>query len=262
MRDRVLKFVAECQVFAGSQASIYQRTEIEDALRAFAATIPPPVNHLENLCISAILQDVAVGLARHVHAVFHRQRGSNSAACGFDGRPVLAAQWLVMRNLLPARAFVASITSYLDVFEAAHPIPTAERAAELIERRYGEHLPVSDVAREVGCHPVSLRALFKARYGMTIRQYQTTCRLRHAAELLRNSVQTIDEIIEQVGFGSRDYFYRAYVHAFGVTPGAYRKGACAPGRPSGLVRGLSYASCQNANSVALAIRGANGSTCG
>jgi AraC-like DNA-binding protein len=111
----------------------------------------------------------------------------------------------------------------LDAFEAAHPIPIAERVAELTEQRHAAPLRTSAVAREVGCHPVRLRVLFRERYAMSIRRYQTTCRLRHAANLLLDSNHNIDEIVEQVGFHSRDHFYRAFVKQFGLTPGEYRR---------------------------------------
>lgn len=221
--ERIFSLVRECQLFANASAQSCRRDHLETTARTFAARVPKPENHVEKLCMMQILEDLTVGLAEHVHASFHREFGGNSRTCGFEAGKIARGQWSDVRPFAPGEAFTQSVGKYFDVFELVHPIPAAVKAAELLELRFVEGVRISTLARAVGCHPVRLRKLFRERHGVTIRSYLTNYRLRQAAERLRDSRVPVDDIVGDVGFGSRDHFYRAFTRAFGVTPAEYRR---------------------------------------
>ncbi len=219
----IFSFVRDCQIFAGKACGRYRRDRLERLLAAFGECVPRHATQGEYFCISQILENVSLGIARHVHASFHREHGGALDGCAFEAVRIAGQEWSALRSVAPYEAFLTSTRQYLDAFEAAHPVPAPVRAAELIRRSCVDRVSVSTIARDVACHPARLRADFKRRYSMTIREYRTRCRLRRAAVLLKRTNLPVSEIAERVGFGSRDYFYRAFVRAFGVTPAQFRR---------------------------------------
>lgn len=228
-QERIFLFVRECQIFANALGETCPRMQLQRAVAGLAASVPPAETYAESLCVARILQEISQGLARHVHSTFHRQHGGTWDSCAFDDARIAGEAWVATRESPGAGVFVQSVHKFMDAFDAAHPVPTALKAAQLIERHFVEGISIPALARAVGAHPVRLRALFKERYGGTIREYRTQYRLDRAAEWLETSTLPVDEIAQQVGFGSRDHFYRAFVRAFGSTPATYRR-QCAQGK--------------------------------
>ncbi len=66
---------------------------------------------------------------------------------------------------------------------------------------------------------------FKQRTGMTISQYQSEVRLEYAARLLRETNDTIDSIVMNIGFFSTGHFFEIFKERYGVSPNTYRKNA-------------------------------------
>ncbi len=64
---------------------------------------------------------------------------------------------------------------------------------------------------------------FKQRTGMTISQYQAEIRLEYAARLLRETNDTIDSIVMNIGFFSTGHFFEIFKERYSVSPNAYRK---------------------------------------
>lgn len=219
----IFSFVRACQIFAGRSCERYRRARLEQALSRLADCVPPVATQCEYLCVVQVLENVCLGLARHVHTSFHREYGGCVTDCDFDPVTVAGEMWIAQRSTPPHGAFLTTAKKYLDSFEAAHPIPAPVKAAELIRRHAVEGISASMIARQVGCHRLRLRTLFKTQYGKTPRQYLMQCRLRRAVRLLRRTHLSVFDIAERAGFGSRDYFYRAFLHEFGVTPGQYRR---------------------------------------
>ena len=58
---------------------------------------------------------------------------------------------------------------------------------------------------------------------MSVMQYLSTLRLRHAQTLLRDTELTLDEVIAQCGYNDKSNFIRTFKKAFFVTPMQYRK---------------------------------------
>ena len=63
---------------------------------------------------------------------------------------------------------------------------------------------------------------FRAHYDQGPMSYLRTMRLRRAADLLRASALTVDEVATRVGYASRSQFSRAFTERYGVSPAAFR----------------------------------------
>lgn len=64
---------------------------------------------------------------------------------------------------------------------------------------------------------------FKHRTGTTVSQYQTAIRLEYAARLLRETNDTIDSIVTNIGFLSTGHFFEIFKERYGVSPNVYRR---------------------------------------
>lgn len=96
------------------------------------------------------------------------------------------------------------------------------RALGYIQAHGAQPLPVADIAAAAGVHPVYLQRLFQSHLHMTIVEYVTGQRIDRAAYLLRHTRQPVADIASEVGFGSRQQFYRSFVAIKGVPPKSYR----------------------------------------
>lgn len=65
---------------------------------------------------------------------------------------------------------------------------------------------------------------FRAALGTTPMEYLRDLRLRHAAELLLNTMFSIKEISDRSGFPSAAYFFRAFKARYGTSPLLFRSG--------------------------------------
>jgi AraC-like DNA-binding protein len=64
---------------------------------------------------------------------------------------------------------------------------------------------------------------FHACVGQTPTQYVIECRVKAAMRRLLLSAETIEEIADQTGFGTRHYFSRLFLRQVGQSPAAFRR---------------------------------------
>jgi AraC family transcriptional regulator of arabinose operon len=81
---------------------------------------------------------------------------------------------------------------------------------------------VADVARHVALSPSRLSHLFKQETGRSIMDTFNKMRLRHAANLLRYTAHSVEQIAALTGFSSVYYFSAAFKKYTGLSPTAYR----------------------------------------
>jgi len=106
---------------------------------------------------------------------------------------------------------------------ARRPPGWLRTAREVLCDRARDELTMSEVAREVGVHPVHLARVFRRFFGCTPAEYVRQRRIEHAAALVRAGVQPLAEIALACGFVDQSHFTRAFVRTFATSPGAYRK---------------------------------------
>lgn len=97
-----------------------------------------------------------------------------------------------------------------------------ERIKALVEAQ-PEAAGSGKLAAAVGCSPQHLRRLFRKVTGRTLHDYIRSCRVRRAAELLRESRAGILDIAAAVGYASTSAFYTAFRQVFSVSPGSFRQ---------------------------------------
>lgn len=104
---------------------------------------------------------------------------------------------------------------------------------ELLSRYVKQHLdkPISvkDLARQVHVSPSHFHSLFRRATGQTPHHFVQICRVRQAAEWLRETHLPIAEIASRSGFCTQSALTHATRRHLGLTPGAIRQGiATAP----------------------------------
>lgn len=99
-------------------------------------------------------------------------------------------------------------------------------------RRYVTHhldkpISVKDLARQVHVSPSHFHALFRQATGHTPHHFVQLCRVRQAADWLRETHLPIAEIASRSGFCSQSALTHATRRHLGLTPGAIRQGIAA-----------------------------------
>jgi len=105
---------------------------------------------------------------------------------------------------------------------SARPLPLRDspehRAAAVIRDRTEHAVDVADVARIVGCHQSRLRRSFRERFGMSMRDFHTRCRVAHALRMFARGEAKTAAVARTVGYRSEKNFYRALRDVTGKTP--------------------------------------------
>ncbi|MCW5841559.1 MAG: bifunctional DNA-binding transcriptional regulator/O6-methylguanine-DNA methyltransferase Ada [Caldilinea sp.] len=98
-----------------------------------------------------------------------------------------------------------------------------EQACALIHE--SDPAPTLDaLAAAVGMSPYHFQRVFKARLGVTPKQYAMDLRRQRAGQALREST-SVTAAIYDAGYGSGGHFYGETDATLGMTPTAYRRGA-------------------------------------
>lgn len=91
-----------------------------------------------------------------------------------------------------------------------------------IERHYLEPLTLSDIAVKFGYNKCYMSRLFNSMLGCGFNKYINTLRVRHAAQLIRNTDSSLDDISYQSGFQSVRNLNRYFKDYYQTTPKEYR----------------------------------------
>lgn len=123
---------------------------------------------------------------------------------------------------------VAKINSSKDK-ENRHNV-MIESAILYIQTRYmDKNLSQNAIADKLKISPVTLGKMFREITGETLVDYIKDIRLNKAKDYLKETNYSIDEIIDEIGWGNKKYFSTVFKQTFGVTPMEYRlKSSIAP----------------------------------
>ena len=72
-------------------------------------------------------------------------------------------------------------------------------------------------------NPSTMKELFRAVYGSSIAAHIKEHRMERAAELLKDTDQSMAEIANGVGYGSQSKFTAQFKKAYGLPPTEYRR---------------------------------------
>ncbi len=131
-------------------------------------------------------------------------------------------------------AFVAVLLAPLDMLSAngdPGPAPEeadvdlAERLRALLDKTALHHDPdisLTRLARRLGVPSRALSRAINSVHGESVPQWINNRRVADAAEMLRDSADSVSAIHQACGFLSRSNFYREFQRVHGQSPGAYR----------------------------------------
>jgi len=97
------------------------------------------------------------------------------------------------------------------------------RAAAFFESNMHRQISLAEAARHVHVSPETLGRLFRAHYRTSPMQYLVRLRMARARELLQNRRYNISQVANACGYGSLQYFSRAFKKEFGLSPRAFRR---------------------------------------
>lgn len=163
----------------------------------------------------------------------HQLEGLDSGADDYIPKPfslpILLAR---VRNLLAARQqlrerFGQEITAVDPAELTVNPLDeqVLQQAIEAVEAQLdNDEFGVEDLAAALSISSRTLRYKLKALVDQSPQVFIRTLRLKHAAQRLRTSTDTIAEVAAQVGFLEPTHFSRGFKQQFGMSPSQYRKG--------------------------------------
>ena len=137
--------------------------------------------------------------------------------------PLLVALFLVVPKFSIPRTVAAreAVSGDLD----ANALEAEVRALLVASKFYLEpDLSVQRLAKRLHVPVRNLSVAINESQGMNVSQYVNGFRLAHAAELLRQSDESVMTIFAQSGFLTRSNFYREFQRVYGCSPAVYRKG--------------------------------------
>ena len=98
-----------------------------------------------------------------------------------------------------------------------------KEAISFIELNYGRVISVEDIADFCNINRSYLNRLFKESTGKTLQNFLMYYRMNRAAELLKVSELTVNEIGKRCGYQNQLHFSRAFKTIFGLSPMQWRK---------------------------------------
>lgn len=91
-----------------------------------------------------------------------------------------------------------------------------------LDNEYLQIKSVKSVADALSYSEYYLSHLFREKMGMTIKEYLLRKKIAYAADLLKRSELTVEEITEQLNFSSAHAFRRAFKQIVSLTPSEYK----------------------------------------
>jgi AraC family transcriptional regulator len=102
------------------------------------------------------------------------------------------------------------------------PPPWLRQAREMIVEHFSETLKLTQIAAEVGVHPVHLATAFRRKFGVTVGEFVRRLRIEHACAELSKKDVPLSTIAVQAGFADQSHFSKVFKSYVGMTPREYR----------------------------------------
>ncbi|MEK3721597.1 AraC family transcriptional regulator [Paenibacillus sp. FSL H8-0034] len=126
-------------------------------------------------------------------------------------------------NALFAYQFITELHRSTTFEKSISEIPEAiQKTVLFIELHYEQPLNLDEMAENAGLSKYHFLRQFTRFIGLTPLEYLNKLRIEKAAELLRTTEQTLDEVAGSVGFAGGNYFSKVFRHWVGMSPGKYR----------------------------------------
>ncbi|SFM18655.1 AraC-type DNA-binding protein [Gracilibacillus orientalis] len=124
-----------------------------------------------------------------------------------------------------AYSFLMECLQYLEYEQRQEyhlPVSIA-KAISFIEKNYAEDISLNDMVTVSGLSKYHFTRLFSTSVNQTPIQYLTKVRIQHALDLLQYNERSIEEIANEVGYTSSNYFSKVFKKLLNETPSNYRQ---------------------------------------
>lgn len=193
-----------------------QPDQVEAVLgHTFAYVRSMPEQDQDNFMLSLLLLPPRTmpGLRTREDSPYRNQRG-------------LVEHWLGCLSHVEQERFLlqvmAEVTRLLGEDQDPGTSALIGQIKRLIDQQYMDQISVTSLAGQVHLTPTYLCVLFKQSTGLTINEYLTAERIRHAKELLRQPDVRLYDICYRVGYLSPSYFSKLFKKQTGMPPSEYR----------------------------------------
>lgn len=108
------------------------------------------------------------------------------------------------------------------------PLPESQAALahavhDRLLRDIDRRVTIEELARQHLVNPTTLKAAFKAVYGTSLAAHIRQHRMQQAAALLRDTVMSVAQVAQAVGYDSQSRFSAAFKAVYGLLPRDWRK---------------------------------------
>lgn len=100
--------------------------------------------------------------------------------------------------------------------------PAIIKVTEYLSLNYTQNITTDTLCQISGYSPSYLAKTFKNETGSTVTQYIASLRCRQAAEMLKETCLSIQDISSYVGYSDNNYFVKVFKKMTGMTPSEYR----------------------------------------
>ena len=104
--------------------------------------------------------------------------------------------------------------------------PWLRQAREMIVEHFPDTFKLTQIAAEVGVHPVYLATAFRQKFGVTIGEFVRKLRIEHACGELMKRDLPLTAIALEAGFVDQSHFSKVFKLYVGMTPANYRRTIC------------------------------------
>lgn len=85
------------------------------------------------------------------------------------------------------------------------------------------YISIKTLSKEFGITPKKLQSGFQLLYSKSVNEYVRQIKLEIARDLIKNSEQSISEIVYNIGYKSRSYFSKIFFDKYNILPTDYRE---------------------------------------
>ncbi len=97
------------------------------------------------------------------------------------------------------------------------------RVREILQERYRNPPTLTEMAQEIGVHPIHLARAFRKRFGCTVGETIRRLRVEFACRELARPGRSLVEIALAAGFCDQSQFSRTFKRQLGMTPSQFRR---------------------------------------
>jgi AraC-like DNA-binding protein len=208
--------VAQCQQVAGRSVAA-DRDELREMLSGFVRAVATPRTQVERLVFKSLLLD----LAYHAGCTAHeRVHGGDVGTCRFLPGALLTRFWS-HRDESETESFEAWLTTYFAALNQTHPPTLGSSIGRLLRREFRKSWTLAGLAQRFNATPSRVQRAFRTDFGFSVRYYLHLVRLVAALPFIRR--EKIEAVALQVGYKSKQNFYRDFERLMRMTPTEFRK---------------------------------------